>query len=252
MSDSEEEITLSASTLAALQEFRSEQETRQEAFNKLYSAAETKFDAATAAKKSIADFQEDWNLSQFWYSDDTQAVLARELLEDIAAGDDEEFPLRVAIISAPSVYSMALKLFGTNPRYERLFRDNFYLLEFDARFEHLAATPDRFVHYDFNKPVAVPPALKGTFDRVLVDPPFLSEECQSKAAITARYLLRPGQDSRVIVCTGERMRDTIKRVYPMTRMTTFRPEHGNGLSNEFRCYASYTSNLGNWTYEDEN
>lgn len=235
-----------------MQEFRSEQETRQEAFNKLYSAAETKFDAATAAKKSITDFQEDWNLSQFWYSDATQEVLARELLENLAAAADEEFGLRVAIVSAPSVYSMALKLFGTNPAYERLFRDNFYLFEFDARFQHLAATPDRFVHYDFNRPLAVSTALKGTFDRVLVDPPFLSDECQSKAAITARYLLRPSQDSRVIVCTGERMKGLIKKVYPMTRMTTFRPEHGNGLSNEFRCYASYTSNLGNWTDDEDN
>lgn len=72
------------------------------------------------------------------------------------------------------------------------------------------------------------------------------------AAITARYLLKPKPAAtRTLVCTGERMRGLIAKVYPDTRVTTFRPEHGNGLSNEFRCYASYESESGNWTYDGE-
>lgn len=52
-------------------------------------------------------------------------------------------------------------------------------MEFDDRFK-LLAKPGRFIHYDFNRPLDVPKELKGTFDRALIDPPFLSDECQSK------------------------------------------------------------------------
>lgn len=70
------------------------------------------------------------------------------------------------------------------------------------------------------------------------------------AAITARFLLKPQPAvTRTLVCTGERMRDLIAKVYPSTRLTTFHPEHGNGLSNEFRCYASYESDSNNWKWE---
>jgi len=37
-----------------------------------------------------------------------------------------------------------------------------------------------FVHYDFEKALQLPPELKGTFDRIIVDPPFLSDDCQTK------------------------------------------------------------------------
>jgi methylase of polypeptide subunit release factors len=37
-----------------------------------------------------------------------------------------------------------------------------------------------FVHYDFEKAIQLPAELKGTFDRIIVDPPFLSDDCQTK------------------------------------------------------------------------
>jgi hypothetical protein len=43
-------------------------------------------------------FTEDWNASQFWYSDETATVLARQLLAD--ASDDT----RIAVVSAPSAF----------------------------------------------------------------------------------------------------------------------------------------------------
>lgn len=201
----------------------------------MYSQSESRFDAT---QRSIADFQEDWNLSQFWYSDATQELLARELMDVVNKGG------KVAVISAPSVYSKMLQVFGETS--EDGVWDKVLLMEFDTRFERLAKW---FVHYDFNSPLNIPKDLKGKFDRILIDPPFLSEECQTKAAITARFMAKQDTGS-VIVCTGERMKDVIKKVYPTTKITTFRPEHGNGLSNEFRCYANYESELGNWKYEE--
>lgn len=43
-------------------------------------------------------FTEDWNASQFWYSDETATLLARRLLD---GATDET---RIAVVSAPSAF----------------------------------------------------------------------------------------------------------------------------------------------------
>lgn len=53
------------------------------------------------------------------------------------------------------------------------------LLEYDERFEVF----EEFVRYDFKKPVQLRAELRGTFDRILVDPPYHSEECLRKCEI---------------------------------------------------------------------
>lgn len=70
----------------------------------------------------------------------------------------------------------------------------------------------------------------------------------STASTTAKALLAPNDHSktqrgflkhRLVSCTGERMSKVIAKVYPDTNITSFLPEHANGLSNEFRCYANF-------------
>jgi EEF1A lysine methyltransferase 1 len=155
---------------------------------------------------------------------------------------------RIVIISAPSVYAALKKRDPNNCATKEL-----YLLEFDDRFKILAG--NKFFHYDFARPLDLPKELAGTFDRILIDPPFLSDDCQTKAALTARWLTRKDKTSlsksgtlqyRTIVCTGERMCSLIEKVYPDTTVTDFFPEHSKGLSNEFRCYASYQG--VNWKF----
>lgn len=82
----------------------------------------------------------------------------------------------------------------------------------------------------------------------MLDPPFLSEECQTKCALTARLLLAsssgssPSGSGKMIVCTGERMESLVtEKLYkPLgVKMTNFEVVHPNGLSNEFRCYANF-------------
>ena len=192
-------------------------------------------------KWSMSMFAEDWNSSQFWYSESTARALAEELL-DGATPDT-----RVALVSAPSVFVQMKNLLldkdgetGSKPRIA--------LLEFDDRFSVF----NEFVHYDFEQPLRLDPGLKGKFDRILCDPPFLSTDCQTKAAMTVRWLAKDSitqgsaQFPRIIVCTGERMEEIVHRLYPCIKTTTFEPEHEQGrLGNEFRCYANYASNL--WT-----
>jgi hypothetical protein len=41
------------------------------------------------------------------------------------------------------------------------------------------------------------------------------------------------------------MGSLVNKLYPDTQVTDFCPEHSKGLSNEFRCYASYNSSRWN-------
>ncbi|KAJ4291573.1 Protein-lysine N-methyltransferase efm5 [Collariella sp. IMI 366227] len=94
--------------------------------------------------------------------------------------------------------------------------------------------------------------LKSTCDRIICDPPFLSEDCQTKV----RWLSKPSppsdgdsqQQPRLIVCTGERMEDIVTRVYRSfgLRTTDYDPIHARGLSNEFYCYANFESDAWGW------
>ena len=70
------------------------------------------------------------------------------------------------------------------------------LLEYDRRFEIYG---DDFVFYDYNKPLELPEALqKESFDMVIADPPFLSEECLRKTAQTIKLLAK----GKILLCTG--------------------------------------------------
>ena len=148
------------------------------------------------------------------------------------------------------------------------------LFEYDERF---AVFKQDFVHYDFQQPLKLPAELKGSFDRLICDPPFLSEDCQTKgtlllptfmqsskqltavqAALTVRWLCKswslPSQDNkdrdspRVILCTGERMQSVIEKLYEKAgvRTTTLEVRHAKGLSNEFRCYANFECDTWKW------
>lgn len=184
-------------------------------------------------------FTEDWNASQFWYDDKTATTLARQLLD----GADET--TRIAVVSAPSVY-VALRnlLRDTDPSQRPVVK----ILEFDERF---GVFKRDFVMYDFQQPLKLDTSLKGSFDRILCDPPFLSEDCQTKASLTVRWLAREWPGVKYILCTGERMEVLTHKLYSKigVRTTTFLPRHSKGLSNEFRCYSNFESKA--WTFQSQ-
>lgn len=231
--DSDEEIVLSSHALAALQQFKAEEDARIKHFEELKTKSQEQFDKRQV---TIDAFQEDWQLSQFWYADETAAILGRALLE---GADDETV---IVIASAPSVYA-AIKNFHP----EEIPTEHIYLLEYDTRFEILAGA-SHFSFYDYNTPEKIPEKLRHKCHRLLIDPPFLEEECQTKSAMAASNLLVTDETAKtkfgdtkfkLITSTGERMNSVVKRNYPSTEETSFLPEHKNGLSNEFRCYASF-------------
>ncbi|KAL6931153.1 probable N(6)-adenine-specific DNA methyltransferase-like 1 [Hanseniaspora guilliermondii] len=242
-SESEYELSLSLDTLKALQDFKLEEEERIKEFEKLEKAAEEDYELTKEKRQKGMDlFKEDWQLSQFWYSNETAETLARALLE----GADKD--THIAIVSAPSVYAAIKKI----ELQEELPTEHIFLFEYDKRFEVMAGK-EHFVFYDFADPENFRDDIKGTIDRLLIDPPFLNENCQTKSSVTAHSLLKHDLKSsskslltnhdvekhRLISCTGERMKDIMKQVYNGIQITDFLPEHANGLSNEFRCYADF-------------
>ncbi|XP_057388931.1 EEF1A lysine methyltransferase 1 isoform X2 [Balaenoptera acutorostrata] len=180
MSNSEDEDLpqLSSHALAALQEFYAEQ--------KQYT------DLGGDDKYNIGIIEENW-LSQFWYTPETALHLAEEAVA--AAGEGG----RIACVSAPSVYQ----------KLRELHREDFSIciFEYDHRF---AIYGEEFIFYDYNNPVDLPEKIAAhSFDIVIADPPYLSEECLRKTSETIKYLTR----GKILLCTG---RCRIGNTPPMT------------------------------------
>lgn len=166
-------------------------------------------------------------------------ALANELLRGAHANT------RIAVVSAPSVF---VQLKNLLLEYPQSVKPHIRLLEYDERF---SVIPE-FVPYDFHQPFKLDPSMKGKYDRVLCDPPFLSSDCQTSTAMTVRWLSKPSDHKNettkpnIIVCTGERMGGIVHKLYPGLSTTNFQPRHAQDrLSNDFRCYANYDSAL--WT-----
>lgn len=69
------------------------------------------------------------------------------------------------------------------------------LFEYDQRFK---AFGPNYVPYDYKFPLDVPRDLSNSYDLVVADPPFLSDECLTKTAITIKFLTKRD----IVLCTG--------------------------------------------------
>jgi len=61
------------------------------------------------------------------------------------------------------------------------------------------------VYYNFKEPEKIPEELHHTFDYVVVDPPFITDEVWELYAKAIRLLLIEGEDDEVCVCLSESM-----------------------------------------------
>eukprot|EP01113_Clastostelium_recurvatum_P021550 TRINITY_DN2554_c0_g1_i2.p1 TRINITY_DN2554_c0_g1~~TRINITY_DN2554_c0_g1_i2.p1 ORF type:complete len:223 (+),score=55.81 TRINITY_DN2554_c0_g1_i2:1-669(+) len=218
--DNDDTPTLSAETLAVLQGFLNEKKEREE------------LDVAT----SVDTFGEDWQLSQFWYDDQTADTLVEEILE-ITGGVGN-----IACVSTPSIFR-ALK------KRDLPVALRIYLFEYDNRFQ---IYKDQFIFYDFNKPTTVPDELKHNINMILFDPPFLSLDCITKYAITTKTLAQ-SPSTPVLIITGRTQEPHIARLLPDMHVTQFEPRHEGTLTNLFYCWINYDSKrLGTLKLDDAN
>merc|ERR1719348_113405 len=175
-------------------------------------------------QQELRHVSEDWQLSQFWYTESTALALAREALA--AAASD------LSSASSPSLPPRAV------------------VLEFDRRF---AKWGRDFVFYDYQDPSVpdLPVEWRGAFDLVVCDPPFLTEPCAGatwRAAVdtlgkkpaaqvsaSAAALASASAAPKVMFCTGEIMEETLTALSggSLRKCETFVPEHASKLSNPF-------------------
>jgi len=203
----DDDLQLSLSTMAALNEFLSEQKEKQEKLKQI-------------EEGNIPDsFEENWNLSQFWYSSATASALAKECLR--AAGPKGS----IVCISSPTLY-IALSKMEHDCQVT--------LFEFDTRF---AVYKENFVLYDFRSPLDVPRWCYSNYDVVVADPPYLEESCLSRVAQTVKLVARDA--ARLVLCTGKVMAPLASSLLGL-RLQAFAITHEKErLSNPFGCFANY-------------
>ena len=224
--------TLRADTLAALKEFLAEKS----------AASEREAREAQDAGATLLT-AEDWQLSQFWYSETTCRFLAAEVgrcADGAGGGGGAPAPAVAAFLSAPSAFKAYRAAFPSAPAV---------LLEFDERFSCFGAA---FHRYDYKAPLALPAALLGRCGVIMLDPPFLQRECLAGFAESVRALAAPG--ARVLLATGAVQLRAARELLGL-RPTRAAVEHADGrLSNPFKLFASANcegGGLGGWDVEAE-
>lgn len=75
-----------------------------------------------------------------------------------------------------------------------------------------------------------------SFDLVIADPPFLSEECIEKIGKIIQNVTKP--NGRIILCSGQVVADWAFKYINLKRCA-FEPQHERNLGNEFASYASF-------------
>eukprot|EP00931_Biecheleriopsis_adriatica_P092282 TRINITY_DN66105_c0_g1_i1.p1 TRINITY_DN66105_c0_g1~~TRINITY_DN66105_c0_g1_i1.p1 ORF type:complete len:395 (+),score=107.43 TRINITY_DN66105_c0_g1_i1:46-1185(+) len=168
-------------------------------------------DTATSFLESTTERAD---LNQYWFSPATVAAFVAEICD--AGGS-------AALVSSPSVFfSLPEEV-----------RQRSKVLDFDRQWE----SDPGFVFYDFNEPENLPPDLRGSFDFVLIDPPFITREVWEKYAATARFLRRDGAK---LLCTTIAESESMMFELLSVRPVLFRPSIPN-LVYQYSIYLNYQS-----------
>jgi hypothetical protein len=157
------------------------------------------------------------DLNQYWYS----VHSINKLLAEVR--NENPKPLRVAFVSTPSLFFSL----SVEERAESA------VLDYDRQWEG-----ERGFHfYDFNEPESIPADIQGTFDMVVIDPPFVQEECWRKYAVSAKLLLKEGgQVLLTTILENAELLEGLLGVHP----NKFRPSVPN-LVYQYHVYTNYDS-----------
>lgn len=109
------------------------------------------------------------------------------------------------------------------------------IFEFDKRF---SAYGDDFVFYDFNnaEETGYLQEFTESFNLIIADPPFLSEECITKISKIINNLQK--LTTKVVFCSGAVAEPWLTKCLQLKKCN-FKPTHERNLGNEFVSYANF-------------
>ncbi|CAK82102.1 unnamed protein product (macronuclear) [Paramecium tetraurelia] len=142
----------------------------------------------------LAKKAEDSTLNQYWFSEQTIEFLVDHIESIYQNGQ------KIAFLSTPSIYC-SLK--------NQEVKQNSALFEFDLKLNKEKG----FVFYDFNKPIEGLEQFKNTFDIILIDPPFITEEVWGKYAQTINYIKK--EDAKILCCS---IKENAKMLYELIKV----------------------------------
>ncbi|XP_020299146.1 protein-lysine N-methyltransferase n6amt2 isoform X2 [Pseudomyrmex gracilis] len=206
MSDSDDQPQLNSSTIAALEQFLRDKQERENLLKHMCEKDQT-LDVL---------LDEDWQLSQFWYNNETIETFVRGALNSTTEDG------QIALISCPTLYKKLKQECG---------KRRIVLFEYDSRFKMYGMD---FIQYDYKFPLDLPRDMSSQFDLVIADPPFLSDECLTKTAVTIKFLTK----KHIVLCTGAIMTELAEKLLNVKKCD-FIPGHKNNLANEFYCYSNF-------------
>ncbi|XP_055849702.1 protein-lysine N-methyltransferase CG9154 [Episyrphus balteatus] len=203
------DVTLTAETLHVLNEFLHEKAERErEEQNRVLGIS-----------GNTSMFEEDWQLSQFWYSEETKHSVGKVVQKLSSPGS------QIALLSCPSLYSTIKDIHA-----------DVKIFEFDRRFSTFG---DDFIFYDFNDAFQEPNHIDehaSLYDLIIADPPFLSEDCIIKTAHIIKKLKKP--EGKIIFCSGKVVEPWVTKFLDL-KLCNFCPAHNRNLGNEFVSFANF-------------
>ncbi|EKE38312.1 hypothetical protein ENUP19_0078G0013 [Entamoeba nuttalli] len=167
---------------------------------------------------------EDWELSQFWYDKAT----GDRVIDYIANYVNSIENCKVACVSTPSIYRAYIR------NKEKVPNAEFVLFEYDTRFQVFGIN---FSFYDYKKPTMLKEEYHHQFDLIIVDPPFLSDECDEKVSHTVEFLGKP-KNYQLVFLTGKLAEPYLMKYFPGISLTDVRIEHEHQLQNSFGCFST--------------
>ncbi|KAL3137528.1 hypothetical protein ABBQ38_004813 [Trebouxia sp. C0009 RCD-2024] len=170
------------------------------------------------SNRFLARHIEKADLNQYWYSPATIDVLVEELLT---------ISKRAAFLSTPSLYFSLPKASDLRKRSA--------LFDLDKQWSR----EPNFVLYDFNNPEDIPVNIHNTFDCIVIDPPFITEEVWTLYAAAAKLLLAPG--GRIVLSTIPENDSFLKLLLGVTPQK-FKPSIPH-LVYQYHIYTNYSSIL---------
>jgi len=141
--------------------------------------------------------------NQYWYSKNSINTLCNAIREGLSLHDGN----RVAFLSTPSLY------FSLSPEE----REECALFDFDTSWESCSG----YHFYDYSDPTNVKESCHGTFDLIVIDPPFISQSVWENYATTAKLLMKDNT-ARTIATTVDENTALMKDLFGC-KPAIFRP-----------------------------